>query len=104
MSSLVNKYSNWQIYGFFGLFLINTVWTFYALIFVKIIPYEKDIFGYLYDITPIFGVYVGIPFVVSFLISYRMYTHKMLSKSNYLILLLVGFLVSLIFVVFDYFQ
>ena len=38
MSSLTNKYSNWQIYGFFGLFLTNAIWTYYAIAFVKIIP------------------------------------------------------------------
>jgi len=103
MSSLTNKYSNWQIYGFFGLFLTNAIWTYYAIFFVKIIPHEKDVIGYLYDMTPAFAVYVGIPLVVSFLISYRMYKHKMLSKLNYFILLLTGFLVSLIFWISDYF-
>lgn len=103
MTYLKNKYSNSQIYGFFGLFLTNAILTYYAIAFVKIIPHEKDVLSYLYDMIPMFGVYVGIPLVVSFLISYRLYKHKMLSRSNYFILLLIGFLVSLIFWVSDYF-
>ena len=103
MNSITEKYSNSQIYGFFGLLLTNTIWTYYAIIFVKIIPYEKDVIGYLYDMMAAFGVFVGIPLVVSFLISYRMYKHKMLSRSNYLLLLLIGFSVSLIFWVSEYF-
>jgi len=103
MSSITEKYSNLRIYGFFGLFLTNAIWTYYAIAFVKIIPHEKDVIGYLYDMMTAFGVFVGIPLVVSFLISYRMYKHKMLSRSNYFILLLIGFLVSLIFWVSDYF-
>ena len=103
MKTITEKHSNLQIYGFFGLFLTNAIWTFYAIAFVKIIPYEKDVLGYLYDMMPAFGIYVGIPLVVSFLISYRLYKHKMLSRSNYFILLLIGFLVSLIFWVSDYF-
>lgn len=103
MNSLTSKYSNWQIYGFFGLFLTNTIWTFYALTFVKITLYEKNVIGYLYDMMTTFGIYVGIPLVISFLISYRMYKHKMLNKSNYFVLLFFGFLVSLIFVASAYF-
>ncbi len=103
MTSIVEKYSNLRIYGFFGLFLTNAIWTFYAIAFLKVIPNQRDIFDYLYNLTPTFGIYVGIPLVASFLISYRMYKHKMLSKSNYFILLLIGFLVSLIFWVSDYF-
>jgi len=102
MNSITEKYSNLQIYGFFGLFLTNAIWTYYAIAFVKIIPHEKDVIGYLYDMVFAFGIYVGIPLAISFLISYRMHKHQMLSKSNYLILLLAGFLVSLIFVIFDY--
>lgn len=103
MSSITEKYSNLQIYGLFGLFLTNAIWTYYAIAFVKIIPYEKDVIGYLYAMMTAFGVFVGIPLVVSFLISYRLYKHKMLSRSNYFILLLIGFLVSLIFWVSEYF-
>jgi len=103
MSSLANKYSNWQIYGFFGLFLTNTIWTFYALTFVKVIPYEKNVIGYLYDMMSTFGVYVGIPIVVSFLILYKMNKQQMINKSNYFSLLLVGFKVSIIFVMGNYF-
>jgi len=103
MKSITEKHSNLQIYGFFGLFLTNAIWTFYAITFVKIIPHEKDVIGYLYNMMPAFVIYVGIPLVVSFLILYRMYKHKMLSKSNYFILLLIGFLVSLTFWVSDYF-
>lgn len=103
MSSLTSKYSNWQIYGFFGLFLTSSIWTYYALIFVKIIPYEKDVIDYLYDIIPSFGVYVGIPLIVSLLILHRMNTRKMVTKSNYYYLLLAGFTISAIVVAADYF-
>ena len=103
MTSIAEKYSNLEIYGFFGLFLTNAIWTYYAIPFVKVIPYEKDVLGYLYGMMTAFGIFVGIPLVVSFLISYRLYKHKMLSRSNYFILLLIGFLVSLIFWVSNYF-
>lgn len=103
MSSLANKYSNWQIYGFLGLFLTNTIWTFYVLFLAKMIPFEKDVVGYLREMVQIFEIHIGIPLVVSFLIAYRMYGHKMMNNSNYFTLLLFGFSVSLIFVVFDHF-
>jgi len=103
MNSLANKYSNWQIYGFFGLFLANVVWTFYALVVLKAMPNQSDIVDYFYDVIPILGIHVTIPLVVSFLISYKMYHNKMLNKSNYTVLLLSGFLISFIFVISDYF-
>ncbi|MCH9659107.1 hypothetical protein K0U27_10570 [archaeon] len=103
MSSLTNKYSNWQIYGFFGLFLANVVWAFYALVVLKALPGQSDVVNYFYDVIPILGIHVTIPLVVSFLISFKMYRNQMLSKSNFAVLLLSGFLVSFIFVMSDYF-
>ena len=102
MNSLANKYSNWHIYGFFGLFLANAIWTFYVLVVLKAMPNQNDIVDY-YDVIPILGIHVTIPLVTSFLISYKMYRNKMLNKSNYTVLLLSGFLISFIFVISDYF-
>jgi len=103
MSSLANKYSNWKIYGFFGLFLANVVWTFYALVALKAIPNQNDVIDYFYDVIPILGIHVTIPLVVSLLISFKMYRNNMLIKSNYIVLLLSGFLVSFVLVMSDYF-
>ena len=103
MSSLTNKYSNWQTYGFFGLFLANAIWTFYALVVLKALPGQIDVVDYFYDVVPILGIHVTIPLVVSFLISFKMYRNNMLSKPSYAVLLLSGFLVSLVFVISDYF-
>ena len=103
MSSLTNKYSNWQIYGFFGLFLANVVWTFYALFVLKELPGQSDVVDYFYDVVLIFGIHVTIPLVISLLISFKMYRSKMLNKSSYTVLLLSGFLVSFILVMSDYF-
>jgi len=103
MISLAEKYPNRQVYGFFGLFLANTIWTFYALVVLKAIPYQSDIGHYFSDVMPILGIHVTIPLIISFLISYRMYRRKMINKSNYSFLLLGGFLASFIFVISDYF-
>ena len=104
MSSLLDKYSNWQIYGFFGLFLNHSIWTYYLLTYVMGIPFQKDPISYMEDILPTLGIYVVIPFAVSLGIWYRMYKHQMLKKSNYFVLLLAGFCVSLVSVVIMYFQ
>ena len=103
MSSLTMKYSNWQVYGFFGLFLANAIWTFYALVVLKVLPGQSDVVDYLYDVIPILSIHVTIPLVVSLLISFKMYHNKMLSKPSYAVLLLSGFLVSFILVMSDYF-
>ena len=99
MTYLKNKYSNSQIYGFFGLFLTNAIWTYYALTFVRVIPFERDVIDYLYVMMPMLGIFVGIPLTVSFLISHRMHKHKMLNQRKQIVLLLVGFMVSFVFVI-----
>ena len=102
MSSLANKYSDWQIYGFFGLFLANTIWIHYASFLVKSVVGTNDVVSSLQEMAPFLVIYVGIPLGISFLISFKMYNNGMLSKPIYAVLLLSGFLVSLIFVVSDY--
>ncbi|MCV0391962.1 MAG: hypothetical protein K5790_01565 [Nitrosopumilus sp.] len=95
MNSLATKYSNWQIYGFFSLFISNSIWTYYALVIVKATPFQNNIVDYLYETLPFLGIYVGIPLLVSFLIGYRMYKKTMLTKKDYSVLMIMGFVVSL---------
>lgn len=103
MSSLTSKYSNWQIYGFVGLFLTSAVWAYWGLFVIKIIYYSNDIISDLDQILPMLGIYVGIPLFVSLIILHRMKTRKMITNSNYYWILLAGFTVSAIVVAADYF-
>jgi hypothetical protein len=67
------------------------------------IPFEKNVIGYLYDIMPAFAIYVGIPLGVSLIILHRMHKRTMVTTSNYYCLLLAGFTISAIVVASDYF-
>lgn len=93
------RFSNSQIYGFFGLFLVNCIWTWYALMFGRMILRNELTFEFLKEMMPYFGIFVGIPLSISFLISYRMYTHKILSRFNYFLILWAGFFISFMFVI-----
>ena len=97
MSSLVNRYSSWQIYGFFGLFLANAIWIHYASFLVKTIIDTNDVVSSMQEMTPFLVIYVGIPLGVSFLIAYVMHRRNMLDRQNHMFLLLSGLVTNVIF-------
>jgi hypothetical protein len=103
MSSLANRYSNLQIFGFFSLFLTSSIWTYWGIWILKIIFYSNDAVYDLYNIFPMLGIYVGIPLFASLIILHRMKTRKMVTNSNYYWILLAGFTLSSIIVAADYF-
>ena len=97
MNSLVTKYSNWQIYGFFGLFLATAIWIHYASFLVQTIVDTNDVVSSILEMVPFLILYVGIPLGVSFLIAYVMRRHNMLDRQNLLFLLMSGLMTNMIF-------
>lgn len=91
----------WRVIGYFGIFVTSLGWTYYATSAGVSISRGTNMFE---SNAPLVLVYLVIHIVGSFLISFRMKKRKMLTKSQYVMLLLSGAVITLLYMVWYYVQ